>query len=313
MENIVIWGTGSLASLFLEQKSQDYNILFVVEGQHTPDTPDELLGNRVISKEEYFSSEHADHNVMICSTFFGEISSELNSHGIGFDRIKIAIAGDYKITVTPAMELDPSIEDYIEGQKICRDLYNTLQSDKNVTTFPMSDTAKYELLKHGFEHVESPGLNMEFGVFQGESIRYLAGVSDQMFYGFDSFEGLPEYWVAGHKAGTFDQGGAIPEAPGNVKFVKGWFDKTLTGFLAENPGPVGFLHMDADLYSSTIYVLNELKDRIRKGTVIVFDEYNYFLDPTFAEKKAFEEFTAENNIKYVPISQTIHSVGFRIV
>lgn len=312
MENIIIWGAGQLASLFLEQRAKDYNVLSIVDGAGPAIRPSSLSGRAVVSKEEYFSTNHPPHSLMICSTFFGEICAELIDHGVNRENINIAIAADFKITVTPSSELEPSLDIYIEGQKICRDFYNTLKLTDGVATFTES-TAQYDLLKYGFEMVEKSGLNLEFGVFKGVSIRFLGGISDQKFYGFDSFIGLPEDYVAGYKEGTFDQGGRIPEAPDNVSFLKGWFEETLPGFLVENPGHVAFLHMDADLYSSTIYVLNQLKDRIQKGTVIVFDEYNFFLDPTFAEKKAFEEFVAENNIKYEIIGQTIHSVGFKIV
>lgn len=313
MKNIVIWGAGSLATLFLEQKSKDYNVLVIVDGGWTAESPSEFMGFRVISKEEYFSSEYPDHSLVVCSTFFGEICSDLITHGINSDEIEIAIAGDYKVTITPTADLNPSLDVYIEGQKICRKFYDKLKSDESVATFSNGETAKYDLLRHGFEQVESPGLNMEFGVFQGDSILFLSGLSSQKFYGFDSFEGLPEDYAAGYSEGTFNQDGKIPQSPDNVTFVKGWFDETLVKFLSENSGPVGFLHMDADLYSSTIYVLNQLKDRIQKGTVIVFDEYNFFLDPTFAEKRAFEEFVSENDIKYKIINHNIHSVGFKIV
>ena len=40
----------------------------------------------------------------------------------------------------------------------------------------------------------------------------------------------------------------------------------------DNPGVVSFLHVDCDLYSSTIDILTLLNDRIVPGTVIVFDE-----------------------------------------
>ena len=58
--------------------------------------------------------------------------------------------------------------------------------------------------------------------------------------------------------------------------------------------------MDADLYSSTKYVLDTLKDYIDTDCVIVFDELvNY---PGFRGKKgelrAFYEFITENKVDY---------------
>lgn len=79
---------------------------------------------------------------------------------------------------------------------------------------------------------------------------------------------------------------------------KGWFNETLADFLSNNPEHIRFLHMDADLYSSTKFVLTALADRIQPNTVIAFDEYwNY---PTWLEHefKAFQEFVKENNVTY---------------
>jgi hypothetical protein len=46
--------------------------------------------------------------------------------------------------------------------------------------------------------------------------------------------------------------------------------------MAENTGTVAYLHIDSDLYSSAIYVLDRLNDRIVPGTLIVFDELSNF-------------------------------------
>jgi hypothetical protein len=57
-----------------------------------------------------------------------------------------------------------------------------------------------------------------------------------------------------------------------VKLIPGWFNQTIVPWMNANPGVVSFLHIDCDLYSSTIDILNLLNDRIVPGTVIVFDE-----------------------------------------
>jgi hypothetical protein len=58
--------------------------------------------------------------------------------------------------------------------------------------------------------------------------------------------------------------------------------------------------MDADLYSSTKYVLNILKDYIDEDCVVVFDELvNYHgFDGETGELKAFYEFINENEVDY---------------
>ena len=115
---------------------------------------------------------------------------------------------------------------------------------------------------------------LEFGVFQGDSMRKWTSINtnpQSRFYGFDSFEGLPEDWASGQREkGAFTTGGEAPviDDP-RVGFVKGWFNKSLVPFLSTfEPRNQLVLHMDADLYSSTMYVLMTLDPIIRRGTEI---------------------------------------------
>jgi hypothetical protein len=143
------------------------------------------------------------------------------------------------------------------------------------------------------------GLVMEFGVFRGESLRFIAKRLKQDVHGFDSFEGLPEDWSYFQKQGRFSLDGNIPEfSENNIQTHKGWFDQTLPAFLEVNSGSARFIHIDCDIYSSTRTVLTLLAPRIVKGTVIVFDEYlNY---PAWREHEfmAFQEFIAARGLSY---------------
>jgi hypothetical protein len=121
------------------------------------------------------------------------------------------------------------------------------------------------------------GLYLEFGVFEARSLNYCAGlIGSHLIYGFDSFEGFPEAWDwnrhGGYKKGYFSLKGKIPRVRDNVRLVKGWFTDTLPGFLREHPENVAFLHLDADLYSSTVPVLEQLNDRLVPGSIIAFNE-----------------------------------------
>ncbi|MBI5658428.1 MAG: tetratricopeptide repeat protein [Nitrosomonadales bacterium] len=130
-----------------------------------------------------------------------------------------------------------------------------------------------QVFKLGMSAARGDGLVLEFGVRFGCSIRRIAALADrQAVHGFDSFEGLPEAWYNEPK-GSYSTRGMLPAVPGNVVLHAGWFDDTLPAFLNENAGPVRFMNVDCDLYSSTKTVLELLADRIVAGTVIVFDEY----------------------------------------
>lgn len=121
---------------------------------------------------------------------------------------------------------------------------------------------------------------LEFGVFRGESMRYFAQRlqhPDSRFVGFDSFEGLPESWV-GYGPGTFSTAGQVPCIDDSrVSFVKGWFQDTVPGFLHSSWSPAGnsrrvLIHFDADLFSSTLFLLTTLWHHI-PSYYFVFDEF----------------------------------------
>ncbi len=134
-------------------------------------------------------------------------------------------------------------------------------------------TDGYRLLDHALACASLDGLVLELGVRRGASIRYLAARCPEVtIHGFDSFEGLPEDW-RGVPRGAYSTQGELPEVPGNVVLHRGWFTDTLPPFIAAHPGPIRFLNVDCDLYTSTRDALAVLGPRLRPGSVVVFDEY----------------------------------------
>jgi len=141
------------------------------------------------------------------------------------------------------------------------------------------------------------GLNLEFGVATGATINFIAKeVAPEQVYGFDSFEGLPDDWTPVYRKGHFAQD--LPKVADNVELVVGWFNESLPGFLAEHPGDIAYLHIDCDLYSSTKTIFDLVGDRIRPGSVIVFDEYFNYLTWRDHEHRAFTEFVESRNIGF---------------
>lgn len=142
------------------------------------------------------------------------------------------------------------------------------------------------------------GLHVEFGVWKGFWINEFARTfRDRTFYGFDSFEGLPEPWSQ-QGAGHFSLGGRLPEVEPNVVLVKGWFEETLPSFLAEHPEPISFIHLDADLYASTMTALTFVRKRLQPGTQIVLDDFMWLPGWEREEHRAFMDFTAGFNISW---------------
>jgi len=159
-----------------------------------------------------------------------------------------------------------------------------------------------------YEYVNSAELQsatidyLEFGVFQGESLFKWAEINtdrNSRYYGFDSFEGLPETWdgVSDSKLEShFDTGGNIPQtADSRIHFVKGLFQDTLRDFLASymTAGRV-VIHNDSDLYTSTLYCLTMLDSIIGSGSILIFDEFY----SSSHEFQAFVDYTNAYRRKY---------------
>jgi hypothetical protein len=143
------------------------------------------------------------------------------------------------------------------------------------------DKCRIDNLSFALSKSKTEGKILEFGVYSGVTINHISDYFNQeIVYGFDSFDGLPEDWNVSvnekfnkHKKGYFALE-KLPIVNTNVKLVKGFFDSSLVPWLSTSDNkPIKFLHIDSDLYSSAIYVLKKLNDYIVPGTVIVFDEF----------------------------------------
>lgn len=160
-----------------------------------------------------------------------------------------------------------------------------------------------------------PGDVAEFGVSGGVSLmafcrllkiyeRGLDNKEKKHIFGFDSFDGLPDlhdYDLSEkvsnqdmHSGGFKDSIGytyllKFVEKQDNVSLKKGWFDNSLPEFIKENPSTMfSLVHIDCDLYKSTMVVLQNVWELVSPGGIIVFDELFHKDFP--GETKAFSEF-----------------------
>jgi hypothetical protein len=174
-------------------------------------------------------------------------------------------------------------------------MLNIINNIPNVNTYPL----EYVFAKMNYQHKPNT-LWLEFGVASGRTLNYISQFTKDNVYGFDSFEGLPEKWRDGFEKGCFSTNGYLPYVNSNVVLIKGWFNETLVDFIKSQDKKVSFIHMDADLYSSTKYIFDVLKDYIDKDCIIIFDElvnYDGFDGPN-GELRAFYEFITENKVDY---------------
>ncbi len=139
---------------------------------------------------------------------------------------------------------------------------------------------------------------LEFGVASGIAIKWWVEKiknPESRFYGFDVFTGLPEDFGVMKKS-HYDTQGSTPRIDDTrVTFVKGLFQDSLPGFLSNyKSNQRKVIHMDADLYSSTLFVLTRLIPFLKENDIIIFDEFGV---PTH-EFKAFIEIVSAYKLNY---------------
>ncbi|HXY51087.1 MAG TPA: TylF/MycF/NovP-related O-methyltransferase [Terriglobales bacterium] len=157
-------------------------------------------------------------------------------------------------------------------------------------------------------------LYLEFGVYKGWTMKYWSKVlrhRESHLHGFDSFEGLPEDFVKDREKGVFSTNGDLPKIDDpRVQFFKGWFEQTLPTY-EPPPHDQLIVNMDADLYSSTAFVLCQIRNLLKPGTYVFFDEFNN----REHELRAFDEFRHKTGMPFSPVcaTRTLEGVAFRVI
>lgn len=143
-------------------------------------------------------------------------------------------------------------------------------------------TALHELVS---EHVGQRRVDyLEFGVWTGISLALWSRLNkhpDSRLFGFDTFEGLPEDWGRVPK-GTFSARGATPQfADSRIQLIVGLFQQSLYPFLSSyQRGGQLVIHIDCDLYTSTLYCLAAMDRLLQPGDILIFDDF-YSLEHEF--------------------------------
>jgi hypothetical protein len=155
---------------------------------------------------------------------------------------------------------------------------------------------------------------LEFGVYQGASLLYWSShLPGLKVVGFDSFEGLSENWGGtSMPKGTFNLGGIAPLVPENVEIVKGWVEESLERYLTSNDlGTIALVHMDLDTFTPTKYVLSTIAPYLKRGSLILFDEYLGYPGWEIGEHKALIQSGLE--VRYLAFSTGASQVNQALV
>ena len=147
----------------------------------------------------------------------------------------------------------------------------------------------------------------EVGVYKGGTAKLICEVKgDKNLYLFDTFEGLPETNANDHfvQKGwlhntSIDSVKKYLEDYENVHFLKGVFPETSSPVSEEK---FSFIHLDTNLYKSTLDALEFFWPRMASGGRIISHDYNAASMP--GVKKAFLEFFENSPEKIIEIADS---------
>jgi O-methyltransferase len=191
------------------------------------------------------------------------------------------------------------------------------------------ETTNEKWVSRGSAKGLDPGHYFEFGVWNGVSLlrfwkctQWMLGRGETnrwKIFGFDSFEGLPKpkdsadtHEFVGE--GSFRSEGVatilrLLESNGckqeKIKLIPGFFDESLTADLKKTLDfpKASLVNIDVDYYSSTIDVLDWIEDLMHDGTLIYFDDINFYnRNPKKGQVKAITDFNnARDSAGLAPI------------
>ncbi len=120
----------------------------------------------------------------------------------------------------------------------------------------------------------------EFGVASGEFCRFLLrkGSKDLIYFGFDTFSGLPSDWERGGitylPKGAFNQNGKLPKIKNSrVNFIKGLTEDNLSELeVLMNETSNRMFILDMDLLKPTQILFDFIYPKLLPGDIIFFDQ-----------------------------------------
>ena len=89
-----------------------------------------------------------------------------------------------------------------------------------------------------------------------------------------------------------------------MQFFVGLFEETLPSYEPPDHECMVVI-LDADLYSSTAYVLKTIRPHLRPGSYLYFDEFHHRAD----ELRAFQEFREESEMTFEVVGATLGLCG----
>ena len=172
---------------------------------------------------------------------------------------------------------------------------------------------------------------LEFGVYMGNSLSTFSNLYDEfglekVFFGFDAFKGLPKETLDENNPHYWGEGvfmnGSVEMLNNILPFViikDGWFEDTLNGETLKEvkQNKIGLIHMDCDIYTSTIQVLEWIvkNELLIDGCLIVYDDWGGHYDKGVGEYecgegKAHKEICEKYNLNFDFVSCDVMTPGY---
>lgn len=171
--------------------------------------------------------------------------------------------------------------------------YRLIRQIRQETSMVLLDSEAFSICAQVRGTAKVPGDIAEVGVYQGGSARLICEEKgERALHLFDTFDGLPpaSEWDPKFREGGFVSSlekvqGYLRQFP-RVHFHKGLFPESARGL---HDLSFSFVHLDVDLYQSTLSGLQWFYPRMNRGGVLISHDY------TIAKgvRKAFDEFFFE--------------------
>ena len=158
------------------------------------------------------------------------------------------------------------------------------------------------------------GNAMEFGVFQGVTLKHIArAISEgRQVIGFDTFEGLPDDWGNLLEKGTF-----ATEVPSLIDYPNatlqiGRIEDTLPIYFKKKRTPITLLHIDCPYYEINMFILEHVLPLMPSQSIIVFDEFYGYPSFEMHEYRAWSETCDRFNLEILPVAYSSRSAAFKL-
>ena len=184
------------------------------------------------------------------------------------------------------------------------DLIKSIKNDVNFAFFPYEAYMLYSIAK---SQQELDGDMAEVGVYQGGSAKLISEVKgDRKLFLFDTFIGLQElsdddthfgkkHWKKNEFSDTsLETVKDYLSSYNNIQIIEGEFPKTADCI---HDSKFSFVHLDVDLYRSTIECLKFFYPRLVKGGIILVHDYH-----SDGIQKAFKEFLQSNKAQLIELT-----------